>query len=145
MINFDELLELWAPWRGTNAPPCQTVTLWSAGGCGIFISSDWGPAVPYPAIDHGDGTQNYGYRRLKDDLSRIRQIPEAENWPDLQRFLKVLNATASPVESVGCEKCFAPSEEQGAPPVVLGSYIDVIFTKAVLNDRPENLRAFDTV
>ena len=138
MVTFEELQKLWEPYRGLTKPPAQTVTLWSAGGCGIFISNDWGPAVPYGPVDHGDGTKNHGYLKLKDDLSRIGQIPEVENWPELQRFMEALNAPSSPIESAGCEKGYFPNDEQGGPPVLLGSYIDVIFTNAALNDRPEN-------
>jgi len=139
MVTFEELLALWVPYRGLTAPPVQPVALWSGGGCGIWISDEWGPAVPYGPVDHGDGTQNHGYVRLKDDLGFVGRIPEVEGWPELQRFLEVLNAPASPVESVGCEKGYFPSEQQGAPPVLLGSYIDVVFTDAALNDQPENL------
>jgi hypothetical protein len=139
MVTFDELLALWEPYRGMTVPPAQRIALRTGGGCGIWISNEWGPAVPYGPVDHGDGTQNHGYVRPKDNVTCIGQIPEVAGWPELQHFLEVLNAPASPIESVGCEKCCSPSEEQGAPPILLGSYIDVVFTKAALNDRPENL------
>jgi hypothetical protein len=60
-------------------------------------------------------------------------------WPELQGFLEVVNATASPIESVGCEKVFSPVEASDGPTVSLGSYIDVIFTDRPSNDRPENI------
>jgi hypothetical protein len=139
MVTFRELLARWEPYRGLTAPLRQRIALWSGGGCGIWISDEWGPAVPYGPVDHGDGTRNHGYVRLKDDLTLIGQVPEVDGWPELHRFLEVLNAPLSPVESVGCEKCYASSEEQGAPPVLLGSYVDVVFTKTALNDESENL------
>jgi hypothetical protein len=97
-----------------------------------------GPAVPYPPVDHGDGTKNHGYVRLKDNPGAVGGIPEVMDWPELQRFLEVINGPASPIESVGCEKGYFPGEGPDAPPVVLGSYIDVVFSSAALNDRAEN-------
>jgi hypothetical protein len=37
-VTFEELLKIWEPYRGLTMPPVQTVTFWSAGGCGRFES-----------------------------------------------------------------------------------------------------------
>jgi hypothetical protein len=94
--------------------------------------------VPYPAINHGDGTKNHGYVCIKGNLTAVSNLPEVQGWPELQRFLEAINSAESPIESVGCEKGYFPAELPNVPPVVLGSYIDVIFTDASLNDESAN-------
>lgn len=134
---FAALLPLIRPYRGLATPPPSPVKLWGEGGRGIVIDDSWGPAVPYPAIDHQDGTKNHGYMRTKRDIAAIRRIPEAADFPALAELLTAINALGSPIESVGCEKSFTPVAVQDAS-IVLGSYVDVIFTNASLNDAPEN-------
>lgn len=134
---FELLLSTWKSYEGMVEPLQEPAKLWGQGGCAIWVSNEWGPAVPYPPADHGDGNRNNGYQRLKGNTAAIRYVPEAQDWPELQGFLQTLNATSSPIESVGCEKGFFSGEE-GTPRVKLGSYVDVIFTQAALNDRPEN-------
>jgi hypothetical protein len=136
---LDEVLTQWEPHRGLTAPPPQPIQLWVRDGRIIYVEETWGPAVPYPPVDHGDGAKNHGYVRLKGNASAISQIPEAQKWPELGQFLEVINATASPVESVGCERRFFPAKDAGAATAKLGSYVDVIFTDAALNEHPEKL------
>jgi hypothetical protein len=94
--------------------------------------------VPYPPVDHGDGHQNHGYVRVKNALQLVEQIPETSDCPELSAFLLIVNSPDSPIESVGCEKGFFPGDIEGAPPVKIGSYIDMMFTDAALNDSGEN-------
>lgn len=138
MVAIEELLRAFEPYRGLKHPPAEHIRLWCGGGCGIWISKDWGPPIPYPAADHGDGTKNYGYVRIKGNQSAVSGIPEAVGWPELESFLENINSASSPIESVGCEKGFFPTESKDTPAVMLGSYVDVIFTDIVLNDDPEN-------
>lgn len=133
-----ELLSQWQTHRGLRHPPAQPIRLWAEGGRWVGIDKSWGPTVPYGPVDHGDGQENHGYIRIKGDAEAIRRVPEAVDWPELGEFLTAVNAAASPIESVGCEKGFFPVEGVGVPTVKLGSYIDVIFTDAALNDLPEN-------
>ena len=135
---FEELLTQWQPHRGLLGPAPARIKLWNEGGRGVWIADSWGPAVPYGPIDHGDGNQNHGYLRIKGDAQGAQRIPEAADWPELLQLLNALNAPESPIESVGCEKAFFPVQGQGEPTVSLGAYIDVIFTDAALNERPEN-------
>jgi hypothetical protein len=81
---------------------------------------------------------NYGYRRVKGDPGGVQEIPEVHGWPELAHFLEVINATGSPIESVGCEKSYSPIPPGQVPTVQLGSYIDVIFSDLALNDQPDN-------
>jgi hypothetical protein len=71
-------------------------------------------------------------------IGNLARIPEAAGWPELAAFLTAINAAESPIESVGCEKGFFPAAGKGVPPVTLGSYFNVLFTDAVLNDVPES-------
>jgi hypothetical protein len=113
--------------------------LWRSKSRSISISNKSGPAVPYPKVDHGDGSRNYGYRRVKGNPDAIRAIPEVVDWPELEHFLIAVNQAASPIESVGCERSFSPLEASGNASVRLGSYVDLIFTELALNEHPENL------
>jgi hypothetical protein len=82
---------------------------------------------------------NYGYRRVKGDPVAVSKIPEVEGCPELGEFLVVVNATESPIESVGCEKCCTGSNLPSAEPQLQhGSYVDLIFTETALNAIPEN-------
>lgn len=138
MVEFGELRSLWTPHEQLKVPPTDKIRVWSSGGCGIWISEEWGPAIPYPAVDHGNGTFNYGYVRLKENVEGIALIQETQGWPALRKFLEAVNANSSPIESIGCEKAFF-TDEENTPPVYLGSYVDLVFTEPALNDRPENL------
>ena len=132
------VLSRWDAFRQLTAPPAERTQLWSEGGRGVWLDNSWGPAVPYPPVRHDDGTQNYGYIRVKNAPELLSTIPEVLDFPELATFLATINSTESPIESVGCEKSFFRSETKGAPPVYLGSYVDVLFTEAKLNESAEN-------
>jgi hypothetical protein len=134
---FQEALAKWQPYKGLSGLPPSPVQLWTDGGRGIWIADSWGPAVPYPAVVHEDGSRNFGYVRVKGDPEAVKRIPEVQGYPELQDFLLAVNVPQSPIESVGCEKGFFPSDVEGLT-VKLGSYIDVILSEPVLNV-PENL------
>ena len=135
---FEHLLSLWQPHKALTAPPPTSISLWSQEGCCISIGDEWGPPIPYHPIDHRDGHQNHGYVSLKDYPEATDQIPEAVGWPELQQFLKIINAPESPIESAGCEKGFF-SSDAGVATTYLGSYVDVVYSEALLNDYAENL------
>ncbi len=130
-----------APYRGKIPPFERSELLWGEGCLGIWLADNWGPAVPYPPIDHGDGTQNFGYRPVKGDARSIAVIPEIQGWPEYQKFLEILNAVDSPIETVGCEKHLYPAPHDGPPGATrtLGSYTDIIYSNAQLNDLPVNI------
>lgn len=136
---FDELLLQWQAHKHLTSPPPEPIMLWSSEGRYIFLDNEWGPPIPYPPIDHQDGHENSGYMDLKADPEAVSLVPEVDGWPELAQFLITINAAASPLESVGCEKGYFPTEVDGKPAIRLGSYIDVIFTDAALNDGAENL------
>jgi hypothetical protein len=117
---FQELLGAFRPYRGLSGPPGRPIQLCAEHGRGIWIDGAWGPAVPYPAVDHEDGTRNHGYLRIKGLDHSLLTIPEATDWPELQDLLRAVNTEDSPIESVGCEKGYFTSDIQGAA-VKLGS------------------------
>lgn len=63
-------------------------------GAGVWVASEWGAPVPYFAVDHGDGTRNHGYRRVKglSDLGRRYQKP-----PDGPNFVIYLSKSIATV------------------------------------------------
>jgi hypothetical protein len=93
--------------------------------------------VPYGPVDRPEGGRNHGYMRIKDDPAMVERIPEAAGYPELASLLAAVNGPDSPIESVGCEKSVLPVDK-GDARVQLGSYIDVIFTNASLNDSAEH-------
>jgi hypothetical protein len=133
----EELISQWNTYRGLTHPPATPIKLWGDNIRSVWISNEWGPAVPYPPADHGDGHRNHGYFRIKDNPELLATIPEAD-WPELQAFLAAINAASSPIESVGCEKGFFPVSGQGSPTFKVGSYFNLIFTEPALNDSAEN-------
>lgn len=135
---LDKLLAQWETHCGLRTPPAEPIALWQEAGRSVWISG-WGPVIPYGSVDHGNGHQNYGYKRLKGDPDAVRAIPEAKDWPELEGFLISVNGDGSPIESVGCEKGFFRVENAGDAVVKLGSYVEVLFTEVALNERPENL------
>ena len=136
---FDEVLLQWQPHRHLANPPPEPIRLWQSETREVLVADAWGPPLPYGPRDHGDGHKNYGYVSLKGDAFAVSRLPEVEGWPELEEFLVTINAAASPIESAGCEKGYFPAEIDDKPVVQLGSYVDVVFTDARLNDRAENL------
>jgi len=136
---FTELVSAWQPYESLRVPPSESITLWSSGRRTIYLDQNWGAPVPYPAMDRHDGSTNHGHVRLKGNLGAIDRIPEIEGWPELRRFLLTINADTSPLESIGCEKHYFPLEGSGVATVQLGSYVDLAFSVAALNERPLNL------
>jgi len=138
-VLFNKLLERWQEHKHLISPPSSPLCLWESATREIWIANDWGPSVPYGPRNHGDGHKNHGYKPLKGNVDVIRHLPEVDGWPELEQFLVTINAANSPIESAGCEKGYFPAEVDGEPRVKLGSYVDVFFTAAALNDNPENL------
>jgi hypothetical protein len=133
-----DLLSKWTPYRELKCPPVERVRLWAERGCGVWVDNAWGPAVPYPAARHENGSENYGYVRIKGNSELASKIRETFDFPELATFLAIVNTAESPIESVGCEKSFSKTDGGGTPPVELGSYIDLLFTDMKLNDFGEN-------
>jgi len=134
-----ELVNGWNENASDAYPPKEAIVFWRRATQTVYIDSEWGPCVPYPAINHNDGTKNFGYVRLKENTQVIRKIPEVSGWPELAEMLETINAPNSPIESVGCEKGYFDLTEGGAATVTLGSYVDIIFTNTSLN---ENTKAY---
>lgn len=89
------LLLEWRRHAGLTVPPPEPIQLWSEKTRTIWLCSHWGPAVPYLPISHQDGRQNHGYLRLKGDPEAVSRIPETVGWPELQEFLRAINAMGS--------------------------------------------------
>jgi hypothetical protein len=135
---LDAVLSALAAHKDMATPPVKAVVLWQGGGCVIAISEQWGPPVPYPPARRANGSRNFGYVPLKRNPAAISQIPEAADSPELERLLQAANRGDSPIESVGCEKAYSPATVNGQAAMSLGSYVNLIFSKAVLNDVAEN-------
>ena len=135
------LTAAWAIHESLTEPPPTPVTLLAAAGWTVGLDNKWGPPIPYPSVDHGDGEVNYGYMPTKGDPQAISKIPEVQGWPELEEFLKIVNAPASPLESVGCEKGFFDDTSRSPASVMLGAYVDVIFSEPSLATEPKPVLA----
>jgi hypothetical protein len=60
----------------------------------IALTTEVGPAIPYPPVDHHNGQQNYGFVDLRAHPHLIAQIPEAMGKPGLNELLQYLTATS---------------------------------------------------
>lgn len=136
---LSELLSQWLMHSSVAYPPSEPILLWADSGRFVAINNGWGPPVPYPPFDHGNGHQNHGYVRIKGRAETALRIPEVVDAPELGAFLIAVNSPDSPIESVGCEKAFFPVEGHDVLTAQLGSYVDLIFSEPSLNDRPENV------
>jgi hypothetical protein len=134
---FENLLARWELYNALPTFP-EKISLWGENGYGVWLVDTWGPPVGYGPIDHGDGHKNYGYRRVKGDQRSICEIPEVHGWPEFSRFLKDINVSHSLIESVGCEKGYFVPEDKTLPPIMIGSFVDTIFTNFLLNRHPQN-------
>jgi hypothetical protein len=138
LIMLEELLSKWNIYKALASPPQFPIKLWGHETRVVYIESSWGPEVPYPSFEREDGSRNHGLVSLKSNPEAASHIPEVQDWPELRRFLEVINAPASPIESLGCEKAYFPDESANAT-VKIASYVDVAFSLAPLNQEPENL------
>lgn len=134
---LEELLQAWNQQSDFPKPPNEPIMLVQSGSVTVYIENSWGPPVPYPSCIRENGGTNYGFIRTKGDPNAIASIPEIENWPEYRVLLERINAVDTPIESVGCEKCFFPCSK-GDANVQLGSYTDLIFCDLPMNDDPLN-------
>lgn len=71
------------------------------------------------------------YHDLKRNPDEIYEIEEAERFPELREFLRVINSVASPLETAKCDAWASdevhPEEEIFGEPWKFGSYVDLLF------------------
>jgi len=76
---------------------------------------------------------------LKSDPALIARVSEIADYPALGELLKVVNAVASPIESVGCEcRTWMPPGREPPHVYSTNAYVDVVFSSADRNRPPEN-------
>jgi len=72
------------------------------------------------------------YYDLKRHPELLRQIEEAERYPELREFLTTVNSAANPVETAKCDAWasteISPEEEIFDAACKFGSYVDVLFS-----------------
>ncbi|WP_322104033.1 hypothetical protein [Paraburkholderia sp. J41] len=133
---FKAALDTCDPRTLRGARPDAAIVLATRGTRTIYIEESWGPAIPYHAIQHEDGTRNHGYRPVKGDREAIEAIPEIQGYPELADFLITINANDTSIESVGCEKLLEEAIHEQQTIVSVSCYIDVIFSDLPTNDDP---------
>ena len=90
--------------------------------------------IPYPPVDR-EGSSNHGFTDLRAHPELIDQIPELEGFSELRGFIEALNSSSGPFRSLGCEKSFAPFQQEEEPQlaVKLVSYVDLGFAEVTHN------------
>jgi hypothetical protein len=95
----------------------------------IELGSD-DEVLEFPWSAPGQGLEYYDLKRHPELLHRIS---EAEQVPELARFLAAVNSTASSIETVKCDAWTSteinPEEEIFAAPIKFGSYVDIIYSE----------------
>jgi len=124
------------PYR--HRPAEQDTILWQKDLRTLYLESSWGPAVPYQPLKHPNGAENHGYLPLKGSTEALSTIPELKGYPELEEFIRVINSAETPIESVGCERALRNVENNWPFTAIQGSYVDIVFTEAKLNQNPEN-------
>lgn len=67
--------------------------------------------IPYTGSEvRPDGSKNHGYFDLKRNPARINDVPELKGFPELKRFVQMMNGPESHFRTLGCEKVFSPSD-----------------------------------
>jgi hypothetical protein len=105
----------------------------------IALTTEVGPAIPYPSADHENGRRNYGFVDLRTHPHLIAQVPEAIGKPGLIELLQYLNSDLSPVMTLGCENGVFLCQNQNAdgPTCYVGSYVDLAFRDPYRNSQEE--------
>jgi hypothetical protein len=133
---FNDALGTCDPRTFGHSRPHDAIVLATRGTRTIYIEDGWGPAIPYRAITHEDGTRNHGYQPVKGNREAIEAIPEVQGYPELTDFLIAINASGTPIESVGCEKLREDASHEQQTIVSVSCYVDVIFSDLPANDDP---------
>jgi hypothetical protein len=98
----------------------------------IELGSD-DPILDFPWIDPSG---KLAYVDLKRHPELVSQIPEAQKFPELVAFLRMLNSPRSSLETAKCDAWATtelnPEEEIYDAPHKFASYVDVVFSDADL-------------
>lgn len=107
--------------------PSEDLVLYQDDFRMVYFNPEYGPHIPYPPFDHGEGQLNHGYASTKGRPDVIEAILEMKDFPEYLDMLLRINDSESPVESLGCEKL---ETELDHPRVKseIGSYTDIAFS-----------------
>lgn len=83
---------------------------------------DW---LPIPFFRETDG-ESHPYVDLRENPEKIEDIPEAQNFPELQQFFRLVNGPTSFFRTLGCITSPQHASDQQFP-YEMRSYIDVTF------------------
>lgn len=96
----------------------------------IYKSADWGPPVPYFAMERSETPDrpNRGFIDLRDNPQAVSEIYEAADTPGLQILLRAVNQPASSFMSLGCDRNLNKLDTpNGGATCYLNSYCQVTY------------------
>ena len=99
------------------------------GVCTIAVTTELGPAVPYPAVQHEDGTRNNGFVDLIEHPEVIDRLPELQGRPGFTKLVRTINRPDSALMPLGCEAGFFQIENPSpdGPTCYVGNYVDIAY------------------
>jgi hypothetical protein len=86
---------------------------------------DQGLGIPYPK-GTATGSTNVGYVDLKKNPEALAGLPELQDWPELEGFLRAVNLPDSLFRTLRCEVAASPIKHSGCTRKVT-SYVTVAF------------------
>jgi hypothetical protein len=105
------------------------------------FSIELGREDPVLDLPWKDPAGKLAYVDLKRHPELIARIEEAEKFPELEEFLRVMNSARSLVETAKCDAWatteLSPEEEVYDAPHKFASYVDVVFSN--IDVRPSSL------
>lgn len=90
--------------------------------------STWG--FPYRA-EVKEKSVNYGYFDYKRNPEQISNIPEVKDWPEMEDFIRAINASNSFFRTLGCDVGYTNAQGEGI--INLKSYVDIAFEILEIN------------
>jgi hypothetical protein len=101
-------------------------------GYEIYRSDSADSIAPYSPEKRDDGSENYGFKDLRDQPELVDSIPEASKSNGLAEILRAANSPGSEIMTLGCE-CVLNDREN-----YVGSYVSIAF-RASERNKPDSL------
>jgi len=124
-------------------PPLEDEILLRTAHSIIYLSSDWGPPIPYRAQERPENPDrpNRGFIDLRNNPEAASNIFEARDVPGLQSILRSVNSCHSNLLSLGCERNINYLEQPRSNAVLyLNSYCEITFRESGCQTR-DNVEA----
>lgn len=83
---LEKLVESWRNLKESNFPPQDPIKLLEYDQSIVYIEESWGPAVPYPAVDHRNGRKITAIVVLREMRRQLRQFQKLRDFLNIEIF-----------------------------------------------------------